>query len=157
MKRWILATFASGCAAFGCVVSPQHGDHVGSRSSPIDFDIYATSSGASMQLTCSHHHGNTMVVSEFTAGTTPFTMHGETVYASGRTLTLPLSCWESWSGPGYSYITYVRVKQGEYNALVFDEPGIACLGEQLGDGVGPISAASECHRDGADILLFANP
>lgn len=140
-----------------CVVSPNHGDHVGTRSTPISFDVYATSSGADLEITCSHHYGNRTSVRSYTGGTSPVTLHGDTVYPSGITLTLPNSCWESWSGPGYSYITYIRVFQGEYNALVFDDAGVSCLGDQLGMGVGPIAGAVECHRDGPDILLFANP
>lgn len=156
MKKWVFAS-ALCASGLGCVVSPIHGEHVGSRSSPVYFDIYATSSGASMQMTCSHHYGNVQVVSNFTGGTSPATIYGETVYPSGRSVTLPSSCWETWSGDDFSYITYIRVKQGEYNALVFDEEGSECLGDQLGMGVGPISAALECRRDGPDILLLANP
>jgi len=152
------ATFAVvALLVSGCVYAPNHGDHVGTRSSSIYFSIFGTQSAASFQMTCSHHYGNTQTVSTFTGGTSPTTLAGETVYATQRNVTLPSSCWESWSGPGYSYITYVRVLQNGYNAMVYDQAGLDCLHEQLGDGVGPITAGYDCRYDGNDILLFANP
>jgi len=110
-----------------------------------------------MQITCSHHYGPATVIANYTGGTSPVVINGETLYASPRTMTLPSSCWESWSGPNYSYITYIRVRQGEYYSYVFDEAGSICLGDQLGMGEGPTPATLDCARSGPDILLLANP
>lgn len=144
-------------AASACVVTPNHGDKVGSRSSSVPFEIFATKPNAALSITCSKHFGGATTIASFTGGSTPVTYAGETVYMKKHSMVIPSACWESWSGPNYSYITYIRVKQDNNNAVVFDAAGSDCLFEQIGDGIGPITAGFECKRDGPDILLLADP
>jgi hypothetical protein len=146
------------CAALSsCVINPHHSQHTGTRATPIRFEIFSITPNASITVTCSHHYGNVMNVTSFTGGSNPITYAGQTVYAKTMNITLPQGCWEPWSGPNYSYITYIRVKQGGYNSAVFDEAGLDCLFDEIGDGTGPITAGINCRYDGSDILLFANP
>lgn len=150
--------FAALCAvAVACVIEPYHGKHIGTRSTPITFEIFATKANAALTVTCSHHYGNLQTIDTFVGGSSPITYAGETVYMKKRTITIPNSCWESWSGNGYTHITYIRVKQDDNFTSVFDQAGVDCVFEQIGDGVGPITAGFECQLDGKDILLYANP
>lgn len=149
--------WAALLAASACVVTPNHGDKIGSRSSSVKFEIFATKPNAALSITCSKHYGPATIIATFTGGNSGITYANETVYMKKHTMVIPSACWESWSGPNYSHITYVRVKQDNNNAVVFDAAGADCLFEQIGDGVGPITAGIECKRDGADILLLADP
>lgn len=154
MLRWT-SIFALCAALSACVVNPYHGQNVGPRNTPITFEIYATKPSAALSVTCSSHFGSPVTIATFTGGSNPIKYADETVYAKQRTITIPDSCWESWSGSNYNFITYIRVKQGSDYVAVFDTPGLDCLWEAIGDGTGPITAGANCKRDGADILLYA--
>jgi len=154
MFRWS-CVFAFCAALSACVVNPHHGQNVGPRNTPITFEIYATKPNAALSVTCSSHFGPASTIATFTGGSNPITYAEETVYAKQRTITIPNSCWESWSGSGFNFITYIRVKQGNDYAVVFDAPGLDCLWEAIGDTTGPITAGFNCKRSGADILLYA--
>jgi hypothetical protein len=154
MLRWSCAV-ALTAALSACVVNPHHGQNVGPRSTPITFEIFATKANAALSVTCSSHYGSPTTIASFTGGSDPITYAAETVYAKKRTITIPTACWESWSGSGYSFITYIRVKQDDSYAVVFDATGLDCLYEAIGDGTGPVTAGFDCKREGPDILLYA--
>lgn len=140
----------------GCVISPNHGEHIGNTSSTIDFQIYALGPNVPVTVTCSHHYGDPQPVATVHSSTSPITFNGQTVYAANFSQVLPSGCWDSWYSSDFNYITYLQVDVDGYSAANYTEEGIECLGDKFAEGIGPVTAGGQCRTSYNAILLYAD-
>ena len=142
--------------ASGCMMSPHHGKVIPARTTSTQFTLYATQAGATITIDCAEGYFGSWQTSviNFTAGSSPFTLNGETVYSAGGSRVIPFSCWSPGTIHG-RYMTRLRPKQNGSSMRVYNQDGLDCLGAALGSGDGPITAGNACGMKFSNSNNFA--
>ena len=157
-----LALLVGLAATTGCMFSPVSGQILPDRTNSVGFSFYATGPSKPITVDCAPGYTNTFThIFSVTSGSSPWTYNGETVYAVSTSQVIPDHCWYFVHG---RWMTKIRPKQEGYSMKVYSAEGTECIGEQLNDGKGPITAGNTCALTYSNstqhqpyILLYADP
>jgi hypothetical protein len=170
--RWLRSLAALGStpvALAGCMLLPYEGQQVPDHTAPVQFDAFVLEPADQIEIDCEDQYNlgpgggyPSLLVTTLSYSGGSYSSNGQTVYPVSGAASLPSNCWLDELGRGppggphawFAFVHPVYVLSGTRydDVLVFDSPGLSCLGSELGPQ-GPIAAAANCAlKSGADYL-----
>ncbi len=150
MSRWISSWIVWGCliAGAGCVTGPTDGA-AHQPSSPLAFSGYASKPGETIVVHAMDYCSRSLQrIATFTAGTTPTTFNGDTLYAwSGSLVFTALPAWSCYWDPGVApRHAELRVQELSTGNMLtsFEAGGLNCVIDKLSAGTGWLAAGEHC-------------
>jgi hypothetical protein len=158
--RSLAALAATPVALAGCMIAPYDGQQMPDHTAPVQFNAYVLSTEDQIEIDCEDQYNlgpgggyPSLFVTTLSYSGGSYSSNGQTVYPVSGAASLPANCWLDQfanhppGGPHawFAFIHPVYVRSGTHddNVLVFDSPGLSCLGSELGTQ-GPITAAENC-------------
>lgn len=168
----LISTALSGCL----LMSPFWGQTYASKSTPVKLQAWTTSSSPAIVFECSPaYHGGLYPfggphVWTHLATVTPigpmYDSTGVEAFSASRSRVVPGVCWH-YEESGDRYMAAIRARNSGSSSefKVFDEEGIACLGQEVGDAgswVGWIGKGCTLTYNGSTteipyVRIIANP